>query len=200
MSDALKEQLSSWLDGELPDAQLDLLLKRLERDEEMQKALSRYALISESLKDRPALPSAQFAARVMSAVDAAPVEIERERMSPQVRARVRTATGAAIAASIAAVAIVAVQRNENDLEMAAQTTRETPFANVQTMDRDLSYAAPSARSSSAFVPAARLTNYVVAHSEYSSPLGRRSMLSGVLSEDDHAAAVGELVEISAPAR
>ncbi|HEY5807463.1 MAG TPA: hypothetical protein VIT67_05820, partial [Povalibacter sp.] len=36
----------------------------------------------------------------------------------------------------------------------------------------------------AFVPAARLTNYVVAHSEYSSPLGRRTVLSGVLSDDE----------------
>jgi hypothetical protein len=30
--------------------------------------------------------------------------------------------------------------------------------------------------------AARLTNYVVAHSEYSSPLGRRSVLSGIVAE------------------
>jgi hypothetical protein len=29
-----------------------------------------------------------------------------------------------------------------------------------------------------------LTNYVVAHSEYSSPLGRRSVLSGVLAEGE----------------
>jgi len=34
------------------------------------------------------------------------------------------------------------------------------------------------------VPATRLTNYVVAHSEYSSPLARRSVLTGVLAEDD----------------
>jgi hypothetical protein len=42
----------------------------------------------------------------------------------------------------------------------------------------------STSQQSAFVPATRLTNYVVAHSEYSSPLARRSVLTGVLSEDD----------------
>ena len=48
-----------------------------------------------------------------------------------------------------------------------------------------SYTVPTNTSSApAFVPAARLTNYVVAHSEYSSPLGRRTVLSGVLSDDD----------------
>jgi len=43
---------------------------------------------------------------------------------------------------------------------------------------------PTNTSQSAFVPATRLTNYVVAHSEYSSPLARRSVLTGVLAEDD----------------
>jgi hypothetical protein len=43
---------------------------------------------------------------------------------------------------------------------------------------------PGTTSQSAFVPATRLTNYVVAHSEYSSPLARRSVLTGVLAEDD----------------
>jgi len=47
------------------------------------------------------------------------------------------------------------------------------------------YVVPTMPStSSAFIPATRLTNYVVAHSEYSSPLGRRSVLSGVLAEGE----------------
>jgi hypothetical protein len=33
------------------------------------------------------------------------------------------------------------------------------------------------------VPAARLTNYVMAHSEYSSPIGRRNVLSNLLSDE-----------------
>jgi hypothetical protein len=48
---------------------------------------------------------------------------------------------------------------------------------------------PTSTTSSAFIPATRLTNYVVAHSEYSSPLGRRSVLSGVLADDEEVQAL-----------
>jgi hypothetical protein len=51
-------------------------------------------------------------------------------------------------------------------------------------DPESSYVVPTSTTSSAFVPATRLTNYVVAHSEYSSPLGRRSVLTGVLAADE----------------
>jgi hypothetical protein len=51
----------------------------------------------------------------------------------------------------------------------------------------------STSQQSAFVPATRLTNYVVAHSEYSSPLARRSVLTGVLAEDDGDADVATTV-------
>jgi hypothetical protein len=44
------------------------------------------------------------------------------------------------------------------------------------------YVVPTPASGPSVVNAARLTNYVVAHSEYSSPLGRRSVLSGIVAE------------------
>jgi hypothetical protein len=46
-----------------------------------------------------------------------------------------------------------------------------------------SYTVPEPATASSLVNAARLTNYVVAHSEYSSPLGRRNVLSGIVAED-----------------
>ena len=55
---------------------------------------------------------------------------------------------------------------------------------AQNADDAASYIVPTSTSQPAFVPATRLTNYVVAHSEYSSPLARRSVLTGVLAEDD----------------
>jgi hypothetical protein len=35
----------------------------------------------------------------------------------------------------------------------------------------------------AAIPPAMLANYVVAHSEFSSPLGRRNVLAGLIAED-----------------
>jgi len=74
-------------------------------------------------------------------------------------------------------------------------------ATPHVTDADNSYVVPTSTSSSAFIPATRLTNYVVAHSEYSSPLGRRSVLSGVLADDEEVKAVdGATDDQDAPVR
>jgi hypothetical protein len=84
------------------------------------------------------------------------------------------------------VAIFSVQRaGVTPGPVAANQPAVAPTSIVaQTDDDAASYIVPSNTTQSAFVPATRLTNYVVAHSEYSSPLARRSMLTGVLAEDD----------------
>ncbi len=73
MTDAVNEQLSACLDGELPAAELDLLLKRLERDPELRDALGRYTVIGEALRNtRPVVASRSFADKVMAAVEQEP--------------------------------------------------------------------------------------------------------------------------------
>jgi sigma-E factor negative regulatory protein RseA len=94
--------------------------------------------------------------------------------------------GIGVAATVAALAIFSVQRNGvAPGPIAANEPAAAPAAVVaQTDDAAASYIVPTTSTPSAFVPATRLTNYVVAHSEYSSPLARRSVLTGVLAEDD----------------
>jgi hypothetical protein len=67
-----------------------------------------------------------------------------------------------------------------------------PAANEAAVatDTSSSYVVPTSTSAeTAFIPSTRLTNYVVAHSEYSSQLGRRSVWSGVLADDAEAQAL-----------
>jgi hypothetical protein len=45
------------------------------------------------------------------------------------------------------------------------------------------YVTPAPSSSASIAPPARLANYVVAHSEYSSPLSRRMALLGLVATD-----------------
>lgn len=188
MSDSVKEQLSAYLDGELSREEVALLAKRVGRDGELGASLGRYALISESLKgDRPVAASAGFAANVMAALDAEPAIVARPAASAsQWGRRLRPVAGMAVAASVAAVAILTVQRPAVGPVVVADN-EASPAAIESVADPEPSYTVPMSTQTSAFVPAARLTNYVVAHSEYSSPLGRRTVLSGVLSEDDGAA-------------
>ncbi len=44
MSEQIREQVSAFLDGELPDSETELLLKRLTRDGELRESFGRYAL------------------------------------------------------------------------------------------------------------------------------------------------------------
>jgi sigma-E factor negative regulatory protein RseA len=209
MKDALNEQLSACLDGELPAAELDLLLKRVGKEAELRAAIGRYSLIGEAMRaERPAIASRDFASKVtqeapMQAPVAAPVpervidqrpaavqKISPVAVRPAFTRFARPAVGMAIAAGVAAVAVLTMQ--PQPIGQPELTTGQTPLvaANEPTVapaatDAEASYVVPTSTSSSAFIPpAARLTNYVVAHSEYSSQLGRRSVWSGVLADDE----------------
>ena len=213
MKDALNEQLSACLDGELPAAELDLLLKRVGKEAELRAAIARYSLIGEAMRaERPAIASRDFASKVMAAVAqeapmqapaAMPIPQRGTEQLPAVAAAHkvspayarpalvrygRPAMGMAIAAGVAAVAVLSFQptgqpdlaSGEGQFVAANEPTVMPPAA-----EADTSYVVPTSTSNSVFVPpAARLTNYVVAHSEYSSPLGRRSLMSGVLADDE----------------
>jgi sigma-E factor negative regulatory protein RseA len=190
MTDAVNEQLSACLDGELPPAELDLLLKRLERNPELREALGRYTAIGEALREaRPVVASRSFADKVLAAVDQEPAAARRRvRIPPALIRSLRPVAGIGVAATVAAVAIFAVQRaGVAPGPVAANQPAAAPTSIVaQNDDEAASYIVPTpgTTTQSAFVPATRLTNYVVAHSEYSSPLARRSVLTGVLAEDD----------------
>lgn len=184
MTDPVKEQLSACLDGELPEVELDLLLKQLGRDPHLRLTMGAYARVGEVLRaERPVTASAGFASRVSAAIAAETQSVESQSAPRRAAAAMRwfkPAIGIAIAAGVAAVAVFLVQPNLEPSEQVAQTI----VPESEPVDAQSSYTVPTNAGSTAFVPAARLTNYVVAHSEYSSPLGRRTVLSGVLSEGD----------------
>jgi negative regulator of sigma E activity len=184
MTEPVNEQLSACLDGELPPAQLDLLLKRLERTPELREALGRYTVIGEALRhSKPAIASRSFADKVMGAIDQEPATERRApRVSPVVLRRLRPVAGFGIAATVAAIAVFSAQQSGVTPDSVA--TNEPAVAPSAVVAQSTDYVVPTSTSSPAFVPATRLANYVVAHSEYSSPLARRSVLTGVLSEDD----------------
>jgi negative regulator of sigma E activity len=202
----------------LPPAELDLLLKRVGREAELRAAIGRYSLIGEAMRaERPAVASRDFASKVMAAVAAEPAQLPQPnvfpehvpapvrapaaavrapRISPAVIRYSRPAAGMAIAAGVAAVAVLTMQpavQQSPGQSAAPLVAANRPAANEPAIaaadDPESSYVVPTSTKVSAFIPATRLTNYVVAHSEYSSPLGRRSVLSGVLADDEEAQAL-----------
>jgi sigma-E factor negative regulatory protein RseA len=208
MSDQIREQVSAFLDGELPNSETELLLKRLTRDAELRECFGRYALIGESLRGGSQTRLTQgFHVRVNQAIDGEPQVPGAPAMRPR-SGWWRPLAGAAVAAGVAAVAVVALQQRavapglraglpataQSAVSMQnapgpqsraiAQTVAAVPGAAAKPTEA-LSYTVPATVSvAPAAMPAARLTNYVFAHSKYSSVMGQNDVLNDLLSESD----------------
>jgi sigma-E factor negative regulatory protein RseA len=191
MSEYLRDQLSAFIDGELPKHEIELLFKRLDGNAELRATLARYTLIGESLRTRSAEgPSRTFAERVRAAVrESGPLVggvTSAARM--QEWRWLKPVAGMAVAATVAAVAILGLQRMQDPLIESPQVAATVPAQPVIPEEATAgaagspSYVVPAPASANSLVNTSRLTNYVVAHSEYSSPLGRRSVLSGIVAE------------------
>jgi sigma-E factor negative regulatory protein RseA len=184
MSEQIREQVSAFLDGELPSSETELLLKRLMRDAELRESFGRYALIGESMRGTASVPvTRSFAARVNGAIDGEPATAA----PPAVRVRAnrwwRPFAGAAVAAGVAAVAVVGLQQRA--VEPALRAALPISARNVAAKPKEaLSYTVPAVSEAAAALPAARLTNYIFAHSKYSSVLGQSNVLSGLLADAD----------------
>ena len=189
MSDYLRNQLSAFIDGELPKHEIELLFKRLDGNPELRATLARYTLVGESLRTRSAEgPSRTFAERVRAAVrESGPLAANLAKSARWQQVRwLKPVAGVAVAATVASVAILGLQRIQDPLtDQAPQVAATLPVQPVVTSepaDGSPSYIVPAPGSAGSLVNAARLTNYVVAHSEFSSPLSRRSVLSGIVAE------------------
>jgi negative regulator of sigma E activity len=205
MSEQIREQVSAFLDGELPNSEAELLLKRLTRDAELRESFGRYALIGEALRGTsPGVLSKGFSARVNRAIDGEPMPAAAQPQSARSPRWWRPLAGVGVAAGVAAVAIVALQQRAAAPNIAHLTPAATvkvapgmpvadtlpgsgvvPAGLTAQNHEALSYTVPvtSTDGSTALAPA-RLTNYVFAHSKYSSGLGQRGVLADMLIEDD----------------
>jgi sigma-E factor negative regulatory protein RseA len=194
MSEQIREQVSAFLDGELPDSETELLLKRLTRDGELRESFGRYALIGESIRGTSrGLLTRGFAGRVNMAIDGEPIAAVGQVRESRAPGWWRPFAGAAVAAGVAAVAVVALQQRADAptlragpaaAPMTAQITTATP-ALPQTPREAISYTVPATSPAApSGMPQARLTNYVLAHSRYSSGLDLRGVLADLLIESD----------------
>jgi sigma-E factor negative regulatory protein RseA len=190
MSEQIREQVSAFLDGELPNSETELLLKRLTRDPELRESFGRYALIGESLRGGSSAHLSQgFTSRVNRAIDGEPPAVAYPQpIANRFGKWWRPFAGAGVAAGVCAVAVIALQQRQVPAGVAAlPATRSGVVAAVR---EPLSYTVPSSvPDAPAMLPAARLTNYVFAHSKYSSGLGQSNVVTGWLadSDDDDAA-------------
>jgi sigma-E factor negative regulatory protein RseA len=188
MSEQIREQISAFLDGELPNTESELLLKRLTRDPDFRESFGRYALIGEAIRGGGrAYLSKTFPARVNLAIDGEPKSAPYSPPRPMSPRWWRPFAGIAVAAGVAAVAVVGFQHRSavpgNAAAVTAQNLSPAP-QNIATAAREaISYTVPAASPVPATaMPAGRLASYVFAHSRYSSGLDQRGVLADMLIE------------------
>lgn len=138
---------------------VDLLLRRLEKDSELQARWSRYHLVSDVLhKAAPPWVPLDLANRVAAAVDEEPYHLvpRRRRFTPP--GRVRQVVGLAIAASVTAITILTVQ---------SLTIPAMPSGlHLVSLGSHHSNSEPASRGERSPSREAKLTAYLVNHSEY----------------------------------
>ncbi|MCL4721435.1 MAG: hypothetical protein KJ041_05660 [Gammaproteobacteria bacterium] len=211
--DTAGEQISAWLDDELPPEELELLAARLVREPEQRSRLARYALIGSVLRDTGgrslavSLATRGLAARVGAALDeqgsdepsVAATTVERPR-----RTSTRLLPAAAVAGlGLAVFVLVAVLRPPASTGIPVVQVDGPDGSSLQAGAPVPVAAGASATGSLAVgdrrvsLSTGRLTNYLVYHGEYSGGLSARVTDSHIVSQRPYAAAMPAVERVPA---
>jgi sigma-E factor negative regulatory protein RseA len=201
MNEELDSQLSAMFDDELPAAECELLARRLSRDELLKARWGRYAVIGATIRAEGGVRlNAGLAGRVSAAISSEPTLAAEPAPQPKKRWETnwwQPLAGVAAAAGVAAVSIYWMRSQvlpdtlpyvATSVVPAVATANTTLAATtasatqVSTGEPD-SYVVPKNAPRRLVVPSTELANYVVAHSEFSSPVTRRNLLSAFMASE-----------------
>ena len=198
MNEELDSQLSAMFDNELPAAECELLARRLSRDEQLKARWGRYAVIGATIRAEGGVRlNAALASRVSAAISSEPALAVEPAPQPKKRWANRTwwqpVASVAAVAGVAAVSILWMRSQvapEQQPPLVAQavpavvnpnTKVNLAPASANQINLGPSYTVPKNSARRLVVPSTELANYVVAHSEFSSPVTRRNLLSAFMA-------------------
>ena len=204
MNEELDSQLSAMFDNELPGAECELMARRLSRDDQLKARWGRYAVIGAAIRvERGVRLNAALASRVSAVIASEPALTAEPAPQPKKRLQNRWWQPVASAAAVAGVAAGAIlwmrAQSPETIPMAAQmsvvpavatvaATSAPAMTQVVNASEPESYVVPKTPNRRQLVvPSTELANYVVAHSEFSSPVARRNLLSSFMATESGAA-------------
>ncbi|MGB5511863.1 MAG: sigma-E factor negative regulatory protein [Woeseiaceae bacterium] len=111
MNDAIRMQISAFVDGELPDNEADLLLRRMGQDAGLRRSVAEYLAIGRAMRGEACWAGVDgIHERVAAAIDDKPIEPQLAS-EPDVRRRsLRPLASVAAAAAVAMIAIFGLQQ------------------------------------------------------------------------------------------
>jgi negative regulator of sigma E activity len=184
MNEQLRDQISAFLDDELPPGESELLVRRIARDPAIHRTASRYLLIGQTLRGETSGDPLAFMRKLNHRIEAGEDEmgepLDDAPIAPVAGPATRwwrPASGAAAAAAIALIAIMSLQNvtREEGMEPAAMATT-TPAAAPARASADAGALPPLQTT---HLPI-RLTNYLMSHGEVAGTLGRKTIHSGIV--------------------
>lgn len=184
MSDALKTQISAFVDGELPDNESELLLRRLSQDAALRAQVDQYMAIGRLIRQDVEVPGMDdLRDRIAATLDdeVVPAQAQEQEQQRVVGSRFMTpATGVAVAATVAALALVGL--SQLDASIDADLAGAVAIA----------YTEPAVEQALANQPNQQLLEYIRRHGDSSSDLGTSGTLTRMVMFELRE---GELVEI-----
>jgi negative regulator of sigma E activity len=196
MPDIVAEQLSAWLDDELPEAELELLIARLRHGSGQQGRLARYGLIGAALRGGDAtFDTWRLSDRVRCALDAeagsatgtAGTGSSPAFVAPDQRWQTNIAPFAAAATVLLTLFLMATLKSPSPTPVAAMPANRPALFGPATVTAERLQ--PQQFSARTPLSRQRLTNYLVYHGEYTRALAVQAADSRIVNDRGYVAVV-----------
>ena len=185
MNEALEMQISAFVDGELPENESELLLRRLSQDAVLRQQVARYIEIGRLMRyDREVRGMNQLRGRIGVALGDER-ELPDEEQPAVGSALMTPTTGVAVAATVAAIALLGLSQLQGPVDPLLQRA-------VAIDDGPAAYTEPAVEQVLADQPNEMLMQYYLSHGDSTAGLGANGIFTQVVTLELRE---GELVEI-----
>ena len=160
MNDAFKSQISAFVDGELPDNETELLLRRLCQDAKLRAQAAHYLTIGRAMRGELDVTTAsRLRGRILAALGEEVVAVEPVQELVPTRF-MRPVVGVAVAATVAVAALLGLQRVGPIDELSAAVGNDLA---ALAIDGAPSYTEPPADAFVSDRPSDRMARYYQHH-------------------------------------
>ena len=144
MNEAIKMQISAFVDGELPDSEADLLLRRMTQDTELRRVAADYLELGRVMRGEASVRNIErLRERIAAAID--DKVIERDEAGPDLESgkALRPLVGIAVAASVALIAIFGLQMTPGvdtqapSADTVAESVEDSGYSTPKPLDQQI---------------------------------------------------------------
>lgn len=172
INETIREQISAFVDGELPDGEAELLLRQLAADASLKAEAERFLKLGGAVRGDAVQAMGAMRAGIAAEVAAEPAPMPMaEAPAVAMPGRVmKPVLGVAVAASVAVMALIGLRQLEPGGEVAPSMLRDL---SAVAIDAGSLATEPPLNDLVSDRPSDRLTQYYLSHGQSSSNLGSR---------------------------